>query len=126
MKFKRPFNLMSSESKSDLGQPSYHNAVMTMGALIRKARLSKGMTLEQVGKPFGISPSAVSQWESGDTSPEIERFGQLARLLGVTIDYLFGEEGLTDEQRQLINLLPDLPEEEAQRLLTIGQALARQ
>lgn len=56
---------------------------------IKKYRIEKGITQEQLGTLVGVSMQAVSKWERGGT-PDIELLPQLADILGVSIDELFG------------------------------------
>ncbi|MDP6777981.1 MAG: helix-turn-helix domain-containing protein [Candidatus Latescibacteria bacterium] len=40
-----------------------------------------------------VSPQAVSKWERGENGPDIALLGALARLLGVSTDWLLGADG---------------------------------
>lgn len=64
---------------------------MEFGEKIKQLRLSRGMTLEQVGNIVGVGKSTVRKWENGD----IKNMGRdkielLAQALGVTPGYLMG------------------------------------
>lgn len=64
---------------------------MDFGEKIKQLRLSRGMTLEQVGNIVGVGKSTVRKWENGD----IKNMGRdkielLAQALGVTPGYLMG------------------------------------
>ena len=67
-----------------------------MGAKIRQLRTARGLTQEELGSELGVSPQAVSKWESGTTLPDIQLLPELAVLFGVSIDELFS---MTDESR---------------------------
>lgn len=67
------------------------NAVLMPGQLIRRRRLELKLTQKQVGKACGVTASAVTQWENGDTSP-IKHIKPLCRALRTTPDQL----GLVD------------------------------
>ncbi len=67
-----------------------------MGAKIRQLRLCRGLTQEELGNELGVSPQAVSKWESGTTLPDIQLLPELSVLFGVSIDELFS---MTDESR---------------------------
>ena len=58
---------------------------------LRKLRLAKGMTLQQVGDVFGISASSVSSWEKGINLPDSRKLSKLADLLGTSVDHLVPE-----------------------------------
>jgi hypothetical protein len=55
---------------------------------IRKLRLAKGMTLQQLGDFFGISRGSVSSWESGVNIPDSRKLEKLADVLGTSVGYL--------------------------------------
>lgn len=60
--------------------------------LVLKARRELiGMTQEELAKSMSVGQSAVSQWERGAVMPRAELLPQLAKVLGCTIDELFGE-----------------------------------
>ncbi|MDE7183163.1 MAG: helix-turn-helix domain-containing protein [Lachnospiraceae bacterium] len=65
---------------------------MSINNNIRKLRLQKSMTQEELGECLGISGQAVSKWELGITSPDILLLPVLAGCFGVTIDSLFTNE----------------------------------
>ena len=67
-----------------------------MGAKIRQLRQGCGLTQEELGNELGVSPQAVSKWESGATLPDIQLLPELSALFGVSIDELFS---ITDESR---------------------------
>lgn len=57
---------------------------------IRRARLLRGMTLQQVADQIGdISKQAISKYESGQDTPSSTRLLQLARAFGVKTEYFF-------------------------------------
>ena len=59
---------------------------------IRKLRLAKGMTLQQVGDVFGISAASVSSWEKGINFPDARKLKKLAETLGVSVNELVNPE----------------------------------
>ncbi|MBR6808168.1 MAG: helix-turn-helix transcriptional regulator [Clostridia bacterium] len=68
---------------------------------IKKLRKYKDMTQEQLAEYMGVSPQAVSRWETGATCPDISALPQLAELFGVTVDELLGVD--EKEKRREIN-----------------------
>jgi len=54
---------------------------MHIGDYIRSARLAAGVTQDDLGRAAGVSGQAVSQWERGETVPEVERIPVIARAL---------------------------------------------
>lgn len=63
---------------------------MDMGKAIRGNRLRCNLTQERLAETLGVSPQAVSKWESGQGCPDIALLPELSAVLGVTIDELFG------------------------------------
>lgn len=53
---------------------------------IRAARVNKNLTQEQVGKALGVSKKTVGSWESGKTTPKLDKIEPLCDLLGVKYD----------------------------------------
>lgn len=55
---------------------------------LTELRKKKGLTQIQLAQEFNYSDKAVSKWECGDTTPDIETLQSLADFYGVTLDYL--------------------------------------
>jgi transcriptional regulator with XRE-family HTH domain len=70
---------------------------------IRKLRLAKGMTLQQVADVFGISASSVSSWEKGINLPDRRKLPKLADLLGISVEHLILESQTVTNDGQLGN-----------------------
>lgn len=79
-----------------------------IGQQIRKYRMAKGITQEQLGELVGVTTQAVSKWERGGT-PDAELLPALSRVLSVSIDTLFGlgEENLALAVARRVNTMPD-------------------
>lgn len=65
-----------------------------IGKMIKKLRLKKSVTQEELALKMGVSCQAVSKWENGITAPDLSLLPELAVYFGVTIDELFE---MTDE-----------------------------
>lgn len=65
---------------------------MYVGDLIKKARLEKGLTQEELAGKVGVKKSAVAKWENGRVS-EIKRSNlkNLADALGLAPTQLLGD-----------------------------------
>lgn len=55
---------------------------------IRSYRINSGLTQAQVADRVGVSPNAVSQWETGVRSPCVRHIWMMASLFGCTVDEL--------------------------------------
>lgn len=64
---------------------------MNMGEIIKKLRLQKGLTQEELGKVIGVQKSAIRKYESGAVE-NLKRSSieKLAEFFGVTPSYLMG------------------------------------
>ena len=59
-------------------------------------RKQNGWSQEELAEKLDVSRQAVSKWESEQSLPESERIVQLAKLFGVTTDYLLIDEQTPD------------------------------
>ena len=64
---------------------------LKIGEKIAKYRKQKDYTQEQLGKLVGVSGQAVSKWENGGV-PDTYLLPTISKVLGVSIDALFGVE----------------------------------
>jgi transcriptional regulator with XRE-family HTH domain len=60
-----------------------------LGARIKALRLERELQQRQLAEKAGLTPSMVSQIESGRLTPSLHTLGKLAGALGVTIAGLF-------------------------------------
>lgn len=63
---------------------------LSIGTNIKRIRLERNLTQEEVASHLGISFQAISKWERGDGYPDIEMLPSLANYLGITVDELLG------------------------------------
>lgn len=64
--------------------------VIKMKDKIKTLRKSLGYSQEELAKIINVHQTAVSQWEQGRTTPDIETIKKLASLFNVSVDYLLG------------------------------------
>lgn len=55
-------------------------------------RKLQNLTQEDIAEKVGVSRQAVAKWESGETTPDLERARLLAETLGVSLDDLTNYE----------------------------------
>jgi AbrB family looped-hinge helix DNA binding protein len=65
-----------------------------------------GFSQEEIAEKIGISRQAYAKWESGVTTPDIEKAARLAELYGTTVDGL-----LKEERTEGIGMLPPAPKD---------------
>lgn len=63
---------------------------LNIGTNIKRLRLEKGFTQEQLAELLCVSTAAVSKWESQNTYPDITLLFPLASIFGISIDELLG------------------------------------
>ncbi len=61
-----------------------------LGANIRLFRKNKGFTQEELAGMLGVTPQAVSRWESEAGLPDVSMIVPIAQTLGITTDALLG------------------------------------
>lgn len=80
--------------------------MLGIGEKLRNLRTSKKLSLKQVSERLGISVSSLSAYELNEKNPSYKNLLKLARLYGVSCDYLIGNaenrtldvSGLTDRE----------------------------
>ena len=72
---------------------------LKIGEKIAKYRKIKGYTQEHLGELVGVSGQAVSKWENGGV-PDTYLLPTISKVLGVSIDALFGAEKKMSEYSQ--------------------------
>ena len=55
---------------------------------IRALRTANHLSQEELAEKLYISRQAVSKWENGEATPDIDKLVQLAEIFGVSLDYL--------------------------------------
>lgn len=72
-------------------------------------RLATGLTLRELARRLGVSPSFLSQVENGKSQPSVATLYAIARLLNVSIDDLFDPEdgGETPAPKPRVSNLSD-------------------
>ena len=109
----------------------------SIGNRIKTLRLSKGLTLEQVGDAVGVGKSTVRKWETGMiANMKRDKIAAIANVLGTTPAYLMGwkeepeakhtptEQQLSEGDKEILEVFRLIPEEERKALLAMGRAYA--
>ncbi len=88
--------------------------VKGLGERLQKQRLKRGLSQKQVSITIGVSPGNVSNYESGERTPSLEKLIALADLYHCSTDYLLGLETvenagldismLSEEQQQYLQI----------------------
>ena len=75
---------MSRERRNGSAEPEY----ASMGDRLRQARQARGMSLRGLAEVLGVSPSLISQVETGRAKPSVNTLYALANELGISLDVL--------------------------------------
>lgn len=78
--------------------------MMYLSSNLKKYRIMKGLTQEDVADFLGITPQSVSKWERDESCPDITLLPALANIFETSIDLLLGMDTIrADETRQNIH-----------------------
>lgn len=58
-------------------------------------------TLKELGKKFKVSESTMSHYENGKREPDINTLNAMANYFNVSVDFLLGNNKLSDEKQPL-------------------------
>ncbi|MDY0276776.1 MAG: helix-turn-helix domain-containing protein [Acholeplasma sp.] len=97
--------------------------MLEIGKRIAKLRKEKNMTQVELADKLGISYQAVSNWERGDSMPDIAKLSDLSLIFDVTIDEILGNKRQAKIINQIINeeevIINDIEKEDLEELLPI-------
>ena len=98
---------------------------------MKKFRVAKKYTQEDVAEKLCITPQSVSRWECGNTLPDVMLLPEIAKLYGVMVDDLFKKQSVAyDNYAQRLSALYEIskdPEDflrcrlEYQKLMKTGE-----
>ena len=66
---------------------------------LKRLRLEKGLTQEELSERIGVTAQAVSKWERDECFPDITLLPGLANCFGVTVDELIGMAEISDKKK---------------------------
>ena len=117
---KKPnISLSKSDKKSNITNPVHLKDAHAVGKRIKYYRERLGLEQKAVASEVGITPNAVSNWESGRTRPDFSVVPRLCELLGISLYELYGIDSplniYTEKEQSMI---------EDYRSMTLGHQLA--
>ena len=83
-----------------------------IGSNIKKLRTENNITQDALATAIGVTPQAISRWESEGGYPDIELLPALADFFSVSVDELIGyrlserEKELADIKKELERIFP--------------------
>lgn len=72
--------------------------MMYLPANLKKYRILKELTQEDVAELLGITPQSVSKWERGESYPDITLLPALANIFETSVDLLLGMDTIRAEE----------------------------
>jgi transcriptional regulator with XRE-family HTH domain len=72
--------------------------LVALGSRLKRVRERSGRSLREVARELGVSASFLSQMERGKSHPSVATLYSLSQLLNVSIDELFAEEEIAEEE----------------------------
>ena len=85
-----------------------------IGAIIKRLRAEKHITQDTLATAMGVTPQAISRWESEGGYPDIELLPALADFFSVSIDELLGYRS-SEREQELARI-----KQELERLAEVG------
>lgn len=73
---------------------------MKLNEKILYCRKKAGLSQEALAEKLGVSRQAVSKWETAEATPDVGKLAPMARVFGVSIDWLLSDEEPQPESSQ--------------------------
>lgn len=94
------------------------------GTRLHAAREAAGLTQAQVAQKLDLTQAAYALWERREMALKPEQIEQAAKVLGVSVDYLFGHSssrvnGPVGKVRQTFESVSRLPRRQQQRIIGV-------
>ena len=86
---------------------------------LKELRENKGMSQAEFAADFGVTQSAVGNWESGSRKPNIDKIKKIADYFNVPVSVLIDDEGNVKKSKT-----PTSPESRATRIPVYGYVAA--
>ena len=77
-----------------------------VSATIRRLRRERGLTQEALALAVGVSPQAISKWETGQTMPDITLLLPISKVLGIGVNELLGGDRRKELEERFQKAIP--------------------
>ena len=61
---------------------------MILGEKIKLIRKKFGLSQDELGAKLNVSRQAITKWETGKGTPDVENLRAISAILNISIDYL--------------------------------------
>lgn len=65
---------------------------MIIGERLKKERIKRGLSQQQLGDMLGVTKVSICGYETGTRTPTLETFLDILKILDLTPDYLLGRD----------------------------------
>lgn len=65
---------------------------LNIGFNLRQIRIDNKLTQKEFGQKLGFSARTVSDWECGNTEPDLTTVKKIVKSFGITYDELFEDQ----------------------------------
>ncbi len=76
---------------------------MRISEMIKEIRHNVNMTQDEMAQALFVTRQAVSRWENGDTTPNLETLKQISKMFGISLNHLLETARNTDDTAAEIN-----------------------
>lgn len=97
---------------------------MTFGKKLQWQRKKKGMSQETLAEELDVSRQAISKWEQDGALPDAANIIRIAKLFGVSADYLLMDEIDEEGERPAVKEPPVQPAPPAKKYPTVLSVIA--
>ena len=107
-------------------------ASMATSSRLRQLREAAGLSVRELARQIGESPTNVSYWERSGQIPRSDVLTAMAKALGVTVEELLGESrpkrvvSPGGRSRQLFAAVSKMPRRQQEKILDILEPFVRQ
>ena len=88
-----------------------------------KLRKENGYSQEQLADALNISRQAISKWERGEASPDTDNLIELAKLYGVSVDYLLGLDLKEEKEDSIEEVFNEEPKKKQNKFKVIFDSI---
>lgn len=76
---------------------------MTTADIIKELRHNVNMTQDEMAQALFVTRQAVSRWENGDITPNLETLKQISKMFGISLNHLLATARNSDDTSAEIN-----------------------
>ncbi|TRX35077.1 helix-turn-helix domain-containing protein [Flavobacterium restrictum] len=101
---------------------------MKTGSLITQLRKEKGLSRDDLGAIVGTSGAVIGRYEREEITPSVEIANKIAQALGVSLDYLVGNNSVMVKDKKIVERIEDIasmPDSEQKQIFSVIDALIR-